>query len=369
MKTRLSLFNERLDRLENKLHVYESKQVGDIYHVCTLEAYLKYIEPNDELVASGKHFNHLHGSSEYVSFTRDKYFVVGTQSVQKSKVLVQLVVDGNLLSENRKVGPYNDMVFNKEGELVDNVDPDKREQEEVVLGPIENFSRFVKEIRVDVFDMDSSALAKIRKSKLVDNPKARYFHFIVKYQDKAFREFMKENGIKFDSVPLASVMPLFKDYVNRGKFNDQLFSWDESEILKAIRAKANLNIAYSNGYVLENYCDSDKNIEIVELLLSKGADPNVKMTKGRTPIMVSAEFNCPATIELLANSGADVDYADLNGRTAIMIASMAGNKDAVAALIDSGADLNAVDKDGNTAMSLASKKLIATMLKKAGALV
>ncbi len=359
-----NLFLEyRIARLEKMLK-NEAKQVGDLYHVCTLEAYLKYIQPNDSLVASGKHFNHIYGSSDYVSFTRDKYFVVGTQSVQKSKVLVQLVVDGDKLSEHYKIGPYNDMAFSPEGELVDNVDTKDREQEEVVKGPIKNISKYIKEIRVDVFDMDNSALTKIRRSKLADNPKATYFHFIVKYQDKAFTAFMRENGIKFNSVPLNDVMSLLKEYVDRDKFNDLLFSWDEDDIRKAIKLKANLNVAYENGYVLENYCDSDKNENIVELLLDNGADPNIRVTNNKTPVMVAAEFDCPALIQLLYDSGADVNAVDSNGDTALIIASRNKNKSSVNALINVGADVSIANVFGDTAASVAGTKQIATMISK-----
>ena len=356
---------KRITTLE-KLLKNEAKQVGTLYHVCTLDAYLTYIEPKDMLQASGKYYNWVYGGDDYVSFTRDKYFVVGTKSVQASKVLIQLVIDGDKLSEHYKIGPYNDFAFGPDGEHIDDGEAAKyREKEEAVKVPIKNLSKYIKEIRVDVFSMDNAAIAKIRKAKLVEKG-VKYFHFIKGYQDKFFTNWMREQGVK-DGTPLAEVMPIFKDYVNREKFNELLFSYDMDDVTKAIRGKADLNVEYPSGYVLENYCDDDSNIDFIELFLSKGANPNIVMKSGQTPIMVAAEFNSPNIIEALIKAGGDINAKNNNGDTALIVASRNKSKDAINVLIKAGADLNAENSDGETAMSLASSKQIASVLKKAGA--
>ena len=74
--------NNVLKNLDNRLRIIEqrvyneSKQVGYLYHVCSLEAYLNYIVPTNTLSASGKYTNWLYGRTDYVSFTRDKRFIV-----------------------------------------------------------------------------------------------------------------------------------------------------------------------------------------------------------------------------------------------------------------------------------------------------
>ena len=80
---------------------YEAKQVGDIYHFCTLQVAVNYIIPNDTLSPSGKWTNSLIGSSDVLSFTRDKRFIVDLLSYEK--ILVRFDVDGNKLSENHKI--------------------------------------------------------------------------------------------------------------------------------------------------------------------------------------------------------------------------------------------------------------------------
>ena len=368
------MLERRIARLE-KLLLKEAKQVGILYHVCTLKAYLEWIAPDDTLQASGKYTNWVYGGTDIVSFTRDKYFVVGTQSVQNSKVLVQLVIDGDKLSEHYKIGPYNDMAFGKHGEHVEETPSDDgkyqpqkyREKEECVRGPIKNLSKYIKEIRLDVFDMDNSALSMIRRAKL-DGQKTKYFHFIKGYQDKAFTNWAKLNGLK-DNTPLEEAMVKFKAYVNLNKYNEMLFSYDIDDVAKAIKGKADLNAEYPTGYVLETYADSDSNLDIVKLCLSKGANPNLVMKSSWTPIMCAAEYNSPNICQLLLDSGADVNAKTNNGDTALIIAARNKSKEAMKVLIDAGIDVNAKNDNGDTALSLTKNKQIVSMLKKAGATV
>ena len=74
--------------------IFESKQVGDLYHVCNTEAIAKYIAPTDTLFASGKFQNYLKGGNNYISFTRNKRFIVSVESTQQF-VLFRFVVDGD----------------------------------------------------------------------------------------------------------------------------------------------------------------------------------------------------------------------------------------------------------------------------------
>lgn len=59
-------------------------------------------------------------------------------------------------------------------------------------------------------------------------------------------------------------------------------------------------------------------VEILELLLAKGADVNAKDDEGRTALML--QFNDSATLQDLLNAGADVDARDKDGWTPLMYA-------------------------------------------------
>ena len=125
------MYNKRLESLLNRVKfleslVYEGKQVGDIYHVCTVDSYLKYIKPMNILSSSGQYNNWLHNSeTNWVSFTRNKRFTVETDDIFSSKVLLQIVVDGDKLSENYKIEPYNDLAWNYFGSKYDTLDEPK----------------------------------------------------------------------------------------------------------------------------------------------------------------------------------------------------------------------------------------------------
>lgn len=114
--------------------ILESKQVSDIYHVCKLEDVVNYIVPNNTLLGSCRYYNSVFKSNDVISFTRDRNYipaVIGTSSV-----IFQFMVDGNILSENHRIEPYN----NKTKTL------GFSEAEETVLGSIKNFKKYIKKV-------------------------------------------------------------------------------------------------------------------------------------------------------------------------------------------------------------------------------
>lgn len=130
----LYILEKRISNLERKIN--EDKQVGEIYHVCSLDDYLNYIVPEDTLKSSGKWKNHLYGGKNFVSFTRNKGYIVPLHD--EDNALIQLVVDGDELSHHRKIKPYNNYAFTKDGEKYKGpTNPSSLEAEEAVEGPIE----------------------------------------------------------------------------------------------------------------------------------------------------------------------------------------------------------------------------------------
>ena len=177
----------RVARLESLFLKNESKQVGTIYHVCNLDS-LKHIRKTNTIESSGKWYNALHHGSEWISFTRDQYFIPtdGLYYLTSQNILFQIVVDGNKLSENYKVGPYNDWYFQ------DDDTPAYREMEEAVKGPIKNASKYIKEIRFDFCSECTSDKTLELVSDL--NPSLVYFNFIRKRSNKV-KSIIDEAGI------------------------------------------------------------------------------------------------------------------------------------------------------------------------------
>ena len=169
---KLLMLEQRVSRLE-KLLRNEAKQVGTIYHVCNLDS-LNHILKTNTIESSGKWYNHLYYGDEFVSFTRDQYFIPndGLYYLTKQNIIFQIVVDGNKLSENYKVGPYNDWHFQGDDIIED------REMEEAVKGPIKNASKYIKEIRFDFHNECTSDETLTIVSDL--DPDLVYFNFIRK---------------------------------------------------------------------------------------------------------------------------------------------------------------------------------------------
>jgi ankyrin repeat protein len=98
------------------------------------------------------------------------------------------------------------------------------------------------------------------------------------------------------------------------------------------------------------------NKETVEFLLDKGAEINVINNEGYSALLYAAENSHPIlhrekVIELLLERGADPNIS-IKGLTPLMMVSRF-NINIVKLLLDHGADINAVDDKGNTAMEIA----------------
>lgn len=372
---RVLLLEKRLSVIEKKVN--EEKQVGIIYHVCSMEDWLKYVLPKDILSASGNYENFLHinddgtAQKNWVSFTRNKGFVVSTKPMQKATAAIQLVVDGTLLSRKVKIGPYNDLAFSNQGDIIDD-DETTREGEEAAEGPIENISKYIVATNVDFKEMNKSILRKVEK--YLFGKGVTYCPFIKDTKDRVFAEFMKSNGFTINDYkqakPIEEVFPILQKFVNMQKAEELLFSYDIDDVRKAIKAKADLNARYTSGYAPEEYCSSEDDIEILDLLLNSGADPNLKVEGGVPLIISAAEYDNTPAVESLVQHGADANQKDSDGNTPLCIAAKNKNYEMADFLIKSGADVNAKGQNGFTPLLFAiqskDSKLV-TYLIKAGA--
>lgn len=104
-------------------------------------------------------------------------------------------------------------------------------------------------------------------------------------------------------------------------------------------------------------------IEIVKLLLDRGADVNLQNNEKYTALMMAAmNSNTDSNIEtvkLLLDKGADVNLVEFLGWTALMMAARSSNKESnietVKLLLEYGADVNIQDNEGWTALMWASQ--------------
>ena len=88
-------------------------------------------------------------------------------------------------------------------------------------------------------------------------------------------------------------------------------------------AGADVNAKNNTGWALLHSAAYDGRKEIVELLIAKGADVNVKSADGsggRTPLHFAAYYGHEEIVELLISKGADVNAKRSNGATPLDLA-------------------------------------------------
>lgn len=110
--------------------------------------------------------------------------------------------------------------------------------------------------------------------------------------------------------------------------------------------------------------------ELVELLITNGADVNAKDKWVYTPLLWAIFSRDKDMMKLLIAKGADVNYTPKDDYQPLHCAVANEDKDMVELLLAKGANVNAKTEKGQTAMSLAKKKghsEIVELLRKHGA--
>ena len=98
-------------------------------------------------------------------------------------------------------------------------------------------------------------------------------------------------------------------------------------------------------------------LEVVQLLLERGADPNLPDNAGWTPLHYAAWFGSgTAILAVLQDHGAQVNAQNDRGITPLYFASVAGHDTQVKYLLAHGADRNIASKSGYTPLRAAKTK-------------
>ena len=78
--------------------------------------------------------------------------------------------------------------------------------------------------------------------------------------------------------------------------------------------------------------------EVMQLLIARGANPEISNLDGRTPLHLAAERGHLAAVKLLLEAEVALEVHDTFGAAAIHLAAANGHTATVAVLLDKGAD-------------------------------
>lgn len=114
----------------------------------------------------------------------------------------------------------------------------------------------------------------------------------------------------------------------------------------AILPTAKVDLKESMGRSLVHEVALSGNVQLLDLVVAKGAHLDRADDFGWTPLMVAATRNDVAMIEALIAHGAAVDQVTDSGKTPLMYAVGRNHLEAAQALLEKGAKVDAVDGEG-----------------------
>lgn len=117
---------------------------------------------------------------------------------------------------------------------------------------------------------------------------------------------------------------------------------------------SDVNAAFDGRHPLQEACIAQK-ADLVELLVSHGADVNRKSAYSTTALMSASARGCVRCVEILLEAGVNLDDADDVGTTALIFAVMNDKFIAAEALLRGGSNPNIAMKNGTTPLMVAIK--------------
>ncbi|PVD36268.1 hypothetical protein C0Q70_03246 [Pomacea canaliculata] len=132
----------------------------------------------------------------------------------------------------------------------------------------------------------------------------------------------------------------------------------QAQIIKSlIDNKAELNRVDSKGFSSLCYACNRGQKEVVDILLSHGANVNIKTKVGdMTPLLLACQMDFPDIVRRLLQEGANLEAEDAEGRTALHAASNGSSVDLVKLLVTRGARIDHRDKSGWTPLHFACQR-------------
>ena len=122
-----------------------------------------------------------------------------------------------------------------------------------------------------------------------------------------------------------------------------------------LKRGADPNIRKKDGATTLMYASQNGHSEVVQILLKGDADPNIRKKGEATALMYASQNNHSEVVQILLKGGADPNSRTENGVTSLMVASENGHSQVVQILLKGGAEPNIQEEDGWNALMFASE--------------
>lgn len=132
---------------------------------------------------------------------------------------------------------------------------------------------------------------------------------------------------------------------------------DKPTDVKMLLDKGEALDAKQNGQTALHIAAMNGKVDILTVLIARGAAVNVQDDNGITPLMLAARDGRVEAVQALIAQGAKITVQDKLGENALHIAAAHGKKDVVAALMDRGADVRATTNAGLNALVFALNRI------------
>lgn len=109
---------------------------------------------------------------------------------------------------------------------------------------------------------------------------------------------------------------------------------DSTQVSALLDGGVDANTITGSGSYALNNAAVENEIEVIKILLDRGANPNVQNSQGDTPLICATKYagGKAATVRLLVDAGTDKAIQDDNGKTALDYAKAKGQEEAIALL-------------------------------------